>query len=154
MANKDYQVTVINTTKELSKMEQMMFIQSPDSYSLDELTASGPTFIEVDYAVQLQIHNEKNTSGDKDYTTTYIVGRDGNMYRTSSSSFTSNFFDIADMFAEELDAGQPFPNIKVFQKPSKNMKGKNFITCTVWAGEIPQLTIQMDNTKEPNFPFE
>jgi hypothetical protein len=41
------------------------------------------------------------------------------------------------MFEDELKAGQPFPTIKVFQKPSKNMKGKNFITCTVWVGPIP-----------------
>lgn len=149
MANKDYSVIITKSTKELTKMEQLMFFQSPDSYGLDELTADGAAYINVDYAVLLSIHNEKNTSGDKDYTTTYIVDRDGNMYRTSSNSFTSNLFDIAEMFEDELKAGQPFPTIKVFQKPSNNMKGKNFITCTVWAGPIPEPEVE----DEPEFPF-
>ncbi len=149
MANKDYSVTIAKATKELTKMEQLMFSQSPDSYGLDELTADGAAYINVDYAVLLSIHNEKNTSGDKDYTTTYIVDRDGTMYRTSSNSFTTNLFDIAEMFEDELKAGQPFPTIKVFQKPSKNMKGKNFITCTVWAGPIPEPEVE----DEPELPF-
>ena len=149
MANKDYSVTIANATKELTKMEQMMFYQSPDSYGLDELTADAAVYINVDYAVQLSIHNEKNTSGDKDYTTTYIVDTVGTMYRTSSTSFTTNLFDIAEMFEDELKAGQPFPTIKVFQKPSKNMKGKNFITCTVWAGPIPEPDVE----DEPELPY-
>lgn len=148
MANKDYSVTIAKATKELTKLEQLMFSQSPDSYGLDELTAHGAAYINVDYAVQLSIHNEKNTSGDKDYTTTYIVDTDGAMYRTSSTSFTTNLFDIAEMFEDELQAGQPFPTIKVFQKPSKNMKGKNFITCTVWAGPIPEPVVE----DEPELP--
>lgn len=152
MANKDYSVTIANATKELTKMEQLMFSQSPDSYGLDELTANGAVYINVDYAVLLSIHNEKNTSGDKDYTTTYIVDTDGTMYRTSSNSFTTNLFDIAEMFEDELKDGQPFPTIKVFQKPSKNMKGKNFITCTVWAGEVPDAGLKPQ--PESNFPFE
>lgn len=149
MANKDYNVQIANQTRELTKLEQLMFSQSPDSYGLDELTANGPFYINVDYAVLLSIHNEKNTSGDKDYTTTYIVDRDGTIYRTSSTSFTTNLFDIAEMFADELKAGQPFPTIKVFQKPSKNMKGKNFITCTVWSGPVPEPTVE----EQPELPY-
>ena len=149
MANKDYNVTIEKATKELTKLEQLMFSQSPDSYGLDELTADGAIYINVDYAVVLSIHNEKNTTGDKDYTTTYIVAKDGAIFRTSSNSFTTNLFDIAEMFEDELQAGQPFPTIKVFQKPSKNMKGKNFITCTVWAGPIPEPEVE----DEPELPY-
>lgn len=149
MANKDYSVIIAKATKELTKLEQLMFSQSPDSYGLDELTADGAAYINVDYAVVLSIHNEKNTTGDKDYNTTYIVDRDGTMYRTSSNSLTTNLFDIAEMFEDELKAGQPFPTIKVFQKPSKNMKGKNFITCTVWAGPIPEPEVE----DEPELPY-
>lgn len=149
MANKDYSVIIAKATKELTKLEQLMFSQSPDSYGLDELTADGAAYINVDYAVLLSIHNEKNTAGDKDYNTTYIVDRDGTMYRTSSNSLTTNLFDIAEMFEDELKAGQPFPTIKVFQKPSKNMKGKNFITCTVWAGPIPEPEVE----DEPELPY-
>lgn len=142
MAEKTYTATVNKSTRPLTKIEQIMFSQSPESESLDELTRESALVIDVDYAVQMLIHNEKTKSGDTDYTTTYIVDTDGTCYRTSSPSLTTNLFDIADMFKEELESGEPFPTIRVFQKESQNIKGKSFITCTPWSGK----------RKEPSTP--
>lgn len=133
----DYQSNVTWSTRELTKLEKLMFQQSPDSISLDLLTKEGPAVIQVDYALVLEIHNERN-NGDKDYTTTYVAATDGQIYKTSSESFTNNLQDIADTFSEELESGDPFPPIKVFQKPSKTRQGVTFITCTVFTGKIPE----------------
>lgn len=134
----DYQSNVTWATRELTKLEKLMFQQSPDSISLDLLTKDGPAVIQVDYALVLDIHNERN-NGDKDYSTTYVAATDGNIYKTSSESFTNNLYYIAETFSEELGSGEPFPTIKVFQKPSKTRQGVSFITCTVFTGKIPEI---------------
>lgn len=132
----DYNVGISFSTRELTKLEKLMFQQSPDSISLDKVTREGAVVIDVDYAVVLEIHNERN-NGDKDYTTTYIVDKNGVIYKTGSESFTNNLIDIADALQDELSAGESFPAVKVFQKPSKTRSDTKFITCTVHTGPVP-----------------
>lgn len=132
----EYNAQVIWSTKPLSKIEQIMFSQSPDALPLDQLTADSAVFIDTDYAVIVAVHNEKN-KGDKDYENTYVVDRDGSIYKTSSQSFTTNLQDTYELLEEDINNGDRFPVIKVFQKMSKTRAGQHFITCSVHSGPIP-----------------
>lgn len=138
MAKRDgYSATISYSTKDLNKFEKLMFAQSPDAASLEELTRSSSYITTVSYFVLVEVHNERNTAGEKDYTVCYIADNDGDLYKTSSSSCISNLQEIAEMLEEELAAGEAFPPIKFYQKPSKNRTGSSFITCNVHTGPLP-----------------
>lgn len=153
MAKEGYSANVEWSSRPLNKIEKLMFSQSPDAIPLDKATADRPVYIDVDYVVLVNVHNERN-NGDKDYSNTYVMAKDGNLYKTSSESFTTNITDIADMLAEELNAGEDFPVIKAFSKPSKTRSGQHFITCTVHAGPIPQDDPLTPDVLEPVDPAE
>lgn len=139
MAKRDgYSATISYSTKDLNKFEKLMFAQSPDAASLEELTRSSSYITPVSYFVLVEVHNERNTTGEKDYTVCYIADENGSLYKTSSSSCISNLQEIAEMLEEELAAGETFPPIKFYQKPSKNRTGSSFITCNVHTGPLPE----------------
>lgn len=132
-----YSATISYSSKDLTKLEKLMYAQSPDAFSLEELTRSTFFVIPVSYFVLVDVHNEKNTTGEKDYTVCYIADDQGLLYKTSSSSCIANLEEIADMLEDELASGECFPPIKFYQKPSKNRTGSTFITCNVHTGPIP-----------------
>ena len=73
----------------------------------------------------LDIHNEK--SEDKDYQNFIIIDENGQKYVTGSKSFWSSFRGIYD----EMNGSDEEWGIKIFSSPSKNYKGKSFITCSL-----------------------
>ena len=57
-----------------------------------------------------------------------MVDKAGNKFNTGSNSFITALEEIID---EMADAGEENIQIEVYRKPSKNYKGKDFITCSV-----------------------
>lgn len=126
---KNYEVSVIETSKELSAKEKIKIKDLSNAINLDTLTQEQdtPVIIAIDYYVKLKIHNEKSKERP-DYENVVVVSKDGNKYYTGSSSFMTNLEEIYD---EMTDAGETEITIEVYRKPSKNYNGKEFITCSV-----------------------
>lgn len=121
----NYNVTIVASNKELSKVEKVKFKDSSDCIKIDDITKSGEdAVIDVDFYVLLDIHNEA-AKGDKDYRQVIIVDTEGNKYCTGSKTFINNFMNIA----SELE-GEEY-SIKALRKPSKNYTGKEFLTCVI-----------------------
>lgn len=128
--NATYNVTIVNCSKELSKIERIAIKDTGDATPIDQILDSVPDnffVINVNYFAELQVHNEK-AKGDTEYSVFIIIDNDGNKFCTSSRSFYDSFMSIADEMEDE-----PF-SIKVFRKPSKNFSGKYFISCSINIG--------------------
>lgn len=123
----NYSVSIIEATKELTSKEKIMMKDTADALKLDELTEGGNSVLinPADYVI-LSVHNEK--SDNKDYEQLLILGNDGNKYITGSVSFIDTFKGI---FSEMSDCNEEW-GVKVFKLPSKNYKGKYFLTCSVF----------------------
>lgn len=127
-----YKATVRECSKELTAKERIMLKDTSNAESLDILTQEANfndeiLLINVDYYATLDIHNEK--SDNKDYINFIVVDKDGKKYVTGSQSFISSFTDI---FEEMTEAGETDIVIQVYRKESKNYKGKDFITCSIY----------------------
>lgn len=124
MANSNYKVTIVDSTRELTKREQVKYKELADAIPLDELSQEIENpIIKVKDLIILDIHNE--ASENKDYSVCVIVDKDDKIYTTSSTSFIEKAFDIYnDLDGEDVD-------LKIIRKDSKNFKGKQFITCTL-----------------------
>lgn len=121
---RNYSVAIRNASKELDKREKIALKDTTDCVRLDEATKEGEVLITPDYFVVLDVHNEK-AQGDKDYTQFIIMDVDGTKYLTGSDNFMDTFMDIA----EDME-GEAY-QIKAYRRPSKNFKGKDFITCSI-----------------------
>lgn len=121
----DYSVVISETSKELTAKEKVMFKDVSDAIKLDEATQNGEVIIHPDYYMVLDIHNSK--SDNQDYKNYLVVDTDGTKYVTGSNSFWSSFLNIV---SEMLDVDEEW-GVKVHREPSKNYKGKDFITCSV-----------------------
>jgi len=120
-----YSVSVKESSKELSAKERIQLKDTTNAVKLDEVTqAEAITIVPEMYAV-LDIHNEK--SDNVDYKNYVIVDKDGTKYVTGSDSFWSSFMEIATEMENEAEEWA----IEVYRKPSKNYKGKEFITCSI-----------------------
>ena len=115
-------------SRDLSVEEKIKLKDTRDAISLEESSREGAVVVKVVGYVVLDIHNEK--SEDKDYVQYLLIGANGDKYLTGSESFFNSFIDIWEEL-EEL----PMPNegwgIKVYQRPSKNYQGRNFVTCSL-----------------------
>ena len=85
----------------------------------------GAIIIEPSLYAVLDVHNEK--SDNVDYKNYVLVDKNGDKYVTGSESFWTSFMEIAE---EMEDAGEEYA-IKAYRVPSKNYKGKEFLTCSV-----------------------
>ena len=120
-----YSVTIKETSRELSPKERVAIKDTTSCVRLDDATKDAKVKIIPSLYCVLGIHNEK--SEDKDYDNFVIVDADGVKYVTGSASFWSSFMDIArEMEGETEDWG-----IEVYRVPSKNYKGKFFLTCSI-----------------------
>ena len=125
---KDYEVTITESSKDLTTREKIKLKDLSICKPLDQLTAKDDVvIINVDYYVEMSVHNEK--AREKDYDKIVIVDKDGTRYITGSDAFRRSLTDIADDLAEagELDDFK----IRVYRKPSKNYAGKDFLTCSL-----------------------
>lgn len=120
-----YNVNIRYVSKEISAKERVMLKDTTNAISLDEATQNGKLIIEPAYYAVLDVHNEK--SEDKDYVKYIIVDKAGTKFVTGSESFYTSFRSIMD---EMLDCDEEY-SIEVYRLPSKNYKGKEFITCSV-----------------------
>lgn len=138
--NTTYSAVIEYASKTLSGKQKAMLKDTTNALSLDELTQPQPkhddggnvigmeprsVVIDPDFYVVLAVHNEK--SKDKDYKKYVIVDKSGKKYITGSESLMRSFKDIlTDMEGEEEEYG-----IEVYRMPSKNFKGKDFLTCSI-----------------------
>lgn len=124
----NYSVKVVESSKELTKKETVMFKDLSDAVNLSEFIDEhdGAVMIDVESWVKLTIHNEKAKDGqNKDYTNYVVVDKNGTRYYTGSESFWSSFKDI---WCEMSDSTEEW-SLKVYKKQSKGKK--DFITCSV-----------------------
>ena len=120
-----YSVAIEETSKELTAKQRIMIKDTTDALKLDEETQAGAVIIEPDMYAILAIHNEK--SDNKDYLNYVLVDKNGQKYVTGSESFWSSFMYIYEEMENETE---PW-SIKAYRSPSKNYKGKDFITCSI-----------------------
>lgn len=120
-----YYVKIVNASKELSARDRVAAKDTTNAIGLDDATKDSPLVIDIDYYVELAVHNEK--SEDKDYKKYVVVDKSGNKFVTGSESFFTAMLEIMDEMAE---SGEGF-EIQVYRMPSKNYKGKEFLTCSI-----------------------
>lgn len=120
-----YFVKIVNASKELSARDRVAVKDTTNAIALDDATKDTPLVIAIDYYVELAVHNEK--SEDKDYKKYVVVDKSGNKFVTGSESFFTAMLEIME---EMCDSGEDF-EIQVYRMPSKNYKGKEFLTCSI-----------------------
>lgn len=120
-----YSVTISETSKELTARARVAVKDTTNAVPLDDATKGSSLLIDLDYYVALDVHNEK--SDDKDYRKYVVVDKDGTKYVTGSESFFSSLVEIVE---EMAGSGEDF-QVEVYRKPSKNYKGKEFLTCSI-----------------------
>lgn len=120
-----FEVKIREASKLLTAKERVKFKDTSNAVLLDEVTKSGPLIITPDFHIVLDIHNEH--SDTKDYVKYVVVDKGGTKYVTGSTSFFSAFKSIV----EEMDgSGEDF-DVEIYRLPSKNYKGKEFLTCSI-----------------------
>lgn len=120
-----YSVSIAYASKELSAKERIQLKDTTSAIKLDEVTQTEPLCILPAMYAELDVHNEM--SDNKDYKNYIIVDEQGKKYVTGSSSFWTSFMEIAKEMENETEEWA----INVYRMPSKNYKGKEFITCSI-----------------------
>lgn len=120
-----YSVSIAQVNRELTAKERIQLKDTTDALKLDEITQAEPVVISPTIYAELDIHNEM--SDNKDYKNYIVVDENGQKYVTGSASFWTSFIDIANEMENEDEKWA----IKVYRIPSKNYKGKEFITCSI-----------------------
>lgn len=120
-----YSVAIKESSRELTAKQRIALKDTTEAVKLDEATQVEPVIINVDMYAILAIHNEK--SDNPDYDNYIVVDKNGTKYVTGSASFWSSFMDIF----TEMEGDDEEWALKVYRVPSKNYKGKDFITCSI-----------------------
>lgn len=120
-----YSVSIKESSRELTAKQRIALKDTTGAVKLDEATQVEPVIINVDMYAILAIHNEK--SENPDYDNYVVVDKNGTKYVTGSASFWSSFMDIF----TEMEGDDEEWALKVYRVPSKNYKGKDFITCSI-----------------------
>ena len=120
-----FEAKIREASKQLSAKERVKFKDTTNAVQLDEATKDKPLRIAPDFYVILDIHNDH--SEDKDYVKYVIVSKEGTKYVTGSESFFSSFKAIVD----EMGGTDEDYEVEVYRLPSKNYKGKEFLTCSI-----------------------
>lgn len=120
-----YSVNIREVSRSITAKERVKLKDTTNAISLDEVTSEGKFVFEPDYYAILDVHNEQ--SEDKDYIKYVIVDKAGTKLVTGSNSFFTSFKDIMD---EMAGCDEEF-SIEAYRMPSKNYKGKEFITCSI-----------------------
>lgn len=120
-----YSVSIAKASKELTAKERIQLKDTTSAMKLDEVTQTESITINPVLYAELDIHNDM--SDNKDYKNYIVVDADGTKYVTGSDSFWTSFMDIAKEMENETEEWA----INVYRMPSKNYKGKEFITCSI-----------------------
>lgn len=122
-----YKANITFASKELTGKEKVMLKDLTNAVSLDDATdGNAPLVVDLDYYALIHIHNERSEK-NKEYDVCVIVDKSGTKYRTGSVSFRTSLEEIVEDMA---DTGEEW-SLSVYRMPSKNYKGKSFITCSV-----------------------
>lgn len=120
-----FEAKIREASKELTAKERVKFKDTTNAVQLDDATKENPLVISPDFYVILDIHNE--SSEDKDYVKYIVADKAGNKFVTGSESFFTAFKSIFD----EMGGTDEDYEIEVYRLPSKNYKGKEFLTCSI-----------------------
>ena len=127
--SEDYRIEIKSASRELTPKERIMIKQLTGAVRIDEATQGKELVITpVAYAI-LGVHNERS-KGDKDYETMAVINSDGTVYLTGSQSFRTSILQFWNDYRDLVDSGEN-ASVKVFRMPSKNYKGKEFITAAI-----------------------
>lgn len=123
-----YKATIITTNKELTGKQKIMLKDTTSAIRLDEATQEASIIIKPTLYAHLHIENDNSESGEyENYI--FLDEETGEKYVTGSSSLWRSFMDIVE---EMEDAGDNEEwAIKIYRVPSKNYKGKDFLTCSI-----------------------
>jgi hypothetical protein len=120
-----YEVKIAESSKELSAKERIQLKDVSNATRLDESTTEGKVLIRPVGYVILDVHNEK--SDNKDYQNFIILDKDGSKFVTGSEAFWTTFMGIW----EEMQSETEEWSLEAYRLPSKNYKGKDFLTCSI-----------------------
>ena len=122
----DYQVSIREVSREMTPRERIKIKDFTNATQLDTACEEGSFILTPDVYAILDVHNERSKE-DKDYTKYIILDKAGNKFITGSNSFFKSFLEI---WEEMAPLGEDF-EIEVYKVPSKNYKGKSFLTCSI-----------------------
>lgn len=120
-----YSVEIKETNRKLTAKERISIKDTTSCFKLDEATQVEDVIIYPVLWAILSVHNEK--SENPDYEVYVVVDKSGKKYVTGSQSFWNAFVTIYDEMAGEDEEW----GLRIYRIPSKNYKGKEFITCTI-----------------------
>lgn len=120
-----FESKISECSKELTARDRIRLKDTTDAIKLDEATAEGEVMITPSAYAILSVHNDK--ADDPDYEQYIIEDADGQKYVTGSQSFWNSFKAIWD---EMKDEDEEY-SVKAYRVPSKNYKGKDFLTCSI-----------------------
>ena len=122
----DYEVKIVELSRDMTARERIRIKDFTNAVQLDTACEDGSFELTPDCYAILDVHNERSKE-DKDYKKFIILDKAGNKFITGSQSFFKSFMEIW----EEMDpTGEEF-SIEVYKVPSKNYKGKSFLTCSL-----------------------
>lgn len=122
---KGYKASITNTSKELTAKEKILLADTSDCRNIGELKEGESVTINPDYYAIVHIENEK--AEQKEYDVIVIVDKNGDKFTTGSENFIDTFINIV----EDMNGSNEEFGIKCYTKPSKNFKGKSFLTCSI-----------------------
>lgn len=122
----DYSVTIVESSRELSPKERVMFKDFSNAEKMEIVMDGDPLVIQPDTWALCDVKNPNSTK-NKEYKTIVIIDKAGNKYKTGSDTFIRNFIDI---MHEMADATEDW-SLEIYGRPSKNYQGKQFLTCSV-----------------------
>lgn len=123
----DYSVTIVETSRDLSARERIKMKDFSNAVQLDIACDEDKVIIAPVAWTLLSVHNEHAKDGNTEYNKFIVIDKSGNKYVTGSATFHRSFMEIWDEMSE---IGEDF-EIEVFKLPSKNYKGKSFLTCSI-----------------------
>ena len=137
MSNREYEVTITGSSLEkIRGTERLRYTNFAGMVQLDDIISDDgvKTALDITGYVECHVHNDK--SDTPEYDKLVLIAKDGELYLTGSDSFKRGFIEIfealTDDFVEDGIAPQDrVYSILAFKSPSKNIKGKTFLCCTV-----------------------
>lgn len=123
----NFKVTVVDCSKDLSPKERIKLKDTTAATKLDAVTQEGPVTI---YPTMYAVLTIENPKADVEKYDNYILSDDeGNTFATGSKSFWESFMGIYEEMGG-FDSAEAW-GVQVYRVPSKNYKGKEFLSCTV-----------------------
>lgn len=120
-----FESKISECSKELTARDRIRLKDTTDAIKLDEATTEGEVLITPSAYAILSVHNDK--ADDPDYEQYIIEDANGQKYVTGSQSFWNSFKAIWDEMKDENEGY----SVKAYRVPSKNYKGKDFLTCSI-----------------------